>query len=102
MRPTVGSAYCILEKAMIFKFDANQEYQIEAIEAVASLLEGQPRNEVDLTFALSGFATVANQLELDENALLKNLNAVQTQNSIAPDSSLNCIKEYIQTANGLK
>lgn len=87
---------------MIFKFDANQEYQIQAIDAVARLLEGQPRNEVNLTFALSGFATVANQLELDETTLLKNLNAVQMQNGIVPDSSLNCIEEYIQTVNGLK
>ena len=28
---------------MQFKFDANQEFQLQAIEAVAGLLEGQPR-----------------------------------------------------------
>jgi type III restriction enzyme len=85
---------------MIFKFDANQEYQIAAIEAVAGLLEGQPRNEVDLTFGLSGFATVANQLDLDEATLLKNLNAIQATNGIKPDSELYCIEGGIQTAAG--
>ncbi len=87
---------------MIFKFDANQEYQIEAIEAVAGLLDGQPRNEVDLTFALSGFATVANKLDLDEATLLKNLNTVQALNGITPDGELHCIEGHIQTTIGSK
>lgn len=32
---------------MEFRFDANQEYQTDAIEAVTNLLEGQPRIELD-------------------------------------------------------
>ncbi len=83
---------------MIFKFDANQEYQIAAIEAVAGLLEGQPRNEVDLAFALSGIATVANSLDLDEGILLKNLQTVQAHNGITPDGELQYIEGRIQTA----
>lgn len=85
---------------MQLKFDANQEYQLAAIEAATGLLEGQPRNEVDLSFALSGFATVANTLDLDEATLLKNLNAVQAQNGIKSDSELYCIEGRIQTATG--
>ncbi|MFH0810410.1 MAG: DEAD/DEAH box helicase family protein [Pseudomonadota bacterium] len=86
---------------MRFKFDANQEYQIQAIEAVASLFEGQPRIEVDLTFGPGGFA-VANRLEMARDDLLKNLQAVQVQDSIPPDSALACIEETIETAEGEK
>ncbi len=56
---------------MEFKFDAQQEYQINAIEAVTGLLEGQPRNEVDATFSLGGLAAVPNTLNLSEEMLLQ-------------------------------
>jgi hypothetical protein len=36
---------------MEFKFDASQDFQLQAIEAVVGLLEGQPRVEADLRFA---------------------------------------------------
>ena len=52
---------------MEFRFDANQDYQLQAIAAVTGLLEGQPRVEVDLSFGPgSGFAAVPNRLDLDE------------------------------------
>ncbi len=87
---------------MQFRFDSKQEYQIHAIEAVANLFEGQPRIEADLTFEL-GFAAVANRLDLKEADLLKNLQAVQSQNRIAPaDNALACIEEGIETASGTK
>src|SRR6266568_5654382 len=86
---------------MQFKFDANQEYQIQAIDAIAALLESQPRIEVDLTFRL-GFAAVANRLDLDDSLILKNLQTVQSENGIAPDGELACIEETIHTANGEK
>ena len=41
---------------MQLKFDANQEFQLQAIEAVAGLLEGQPRLQTELQFALGGLA----------------------------------------------
>jgi type III restriction enzyme len=85
---------------MEFQFDAEQEYQINAVEVITGLLEGQPRNEIDLTFALSGFAAVPNKLDLGEEALLRNLQAVQEQNSIPPDTTLQTIEERIATAEG--
>jgi type III restriction enzyme len=86
---------------MQLKFDANQEYQIQAIDAVAGLLEGQPCIEADLTFRL-GFAAVANRLDLEDSTLVRNLQTVQSQNGIASDEELACIEERIQTAEGEK
>jgi type III restriction enzyme len=89
---------------MQLKFDANQHFQLQAIEAVTSLFAGQPRIETDLHFTLgqSSFAAVANRLDLSETELLDNLQAVQTQNDIAPDPELICIEERIETATGSK
>src|SRR5580704_2081130 len=86
---------------MQFKFDANQDYQLRAIGAVSGLFEGQPHREVELTFRL-GFAAVANRLDLEESACLRNLQLVQTQNGLAPDGDLACIEETIHTAEGKK
>jgi len=83
---------------MEFRFDANQEYQTAAIEAVADLLEGQPRIELDLSFILNwGSATVMNRLDLDEATLLENLRAVQSKNGISSDEALQYIEERIET-----
>jgi type III restriction enzyme len=89
---------------MEFKFDANQDFQLQAIEAVTSLFAGQPRIETDLQFILgqSSFAAVANRLELSEAELLDNLHAVQGQNGIALDTELICIEEHIETGGGPK
>lgn len=87
---------------MEFKFDAQQEYQINAIEAVAGLLEGQPRNELDVTFSLSGLAAVPNILNFSEETLLQNLHAVQEQNKISPDDALRSIEADIETADGME
>src|SRR2546423_9800893 len=87
---------------MQFKFDPNQEYQIDAIEAVADLLEGQARlgtapRFVPGTLAL---AAIANQLDLNDEQLVRNLIAVQERNTIAPDTELKLIEDEIDTAEG--
>jgi type III restriction enzyme len=85
---------------MELQFDANQEFQINAVEAVAGLFEGQRANEVDITFSLSGFAAVPNLLDLTNEALLHNLQTVQEQNNINADSELQCIEAAITSAEG--
>lgn len=60
---------------MQFKFNANQEFQLRAIQAVTGLLEGQPRvvdEVVDAVHELrllrlheAGFAAIPNRLDLD-------------------------------------
>src|SRR4051794_25962858 len=88
---------------MRLQFDGNQAYQLRAIESVADLLRGQPRNIVDFSSAAapgSLFGPVRNRLDLDEKQLLENLHAVQTRNSISPDAALQTIQETIQTVFG--
>jgi type III restriction enzyme len=108
---------------MQFRFDANQEYQIQAIEAVADLLEGQPRlyaspgylafaeaqgsllppeqrGQLQLAEIFPG--TVPNALTLSEDDLFANLISVQRTNGIEPDAALACIEETIETAAGSK
>lgn len=88
---------------MQLRFDANQEYQLHAIEAVTDLLDGQPPIGMDITLELgSGLAAVPNRLNLTEEALLANLHEVQARNRISPDAALQCIEATISTAAGEK
>lgn len=70
---------------MEFKFDAGQDYQIQAIEAVCDVFKGQPKRDVGHQF---GASYVANMLELSNEALLENVREVQLRNGIAPDDEL--------------
>jgi type III restriction enzyme len=81
---------------MELRFDANQQHQLEAIEAVADLFTGQPSAGNDFQFHLySGSAAIANQLELGEAQLLENLRAVQQAHGIEPDPALALIRETV-------
>ena len=87
---------------MRFQFDGNQAFQLRAIESVADLLRGQPRNLVDFASADAGtlFGPPRNRLDLDDAQLLENLQAVQRQNGITPDTTLHTIEETINTVFG--
>ncbi len=106
---------------MQFKFDANQEYQLAAVDAAVNLFEGQPHGsllpslaptprqlqlgsvaaqpQIDFAETLA-FAAVDNRLSLDETALLQNLQTVQSTAGITPDKELICIEEDIETVAG--
>src|SRR5262249_19621077 len=88
---------------MQFKFDANQEYQLQAIESIVSLFEGQQRIEAEVLFSPgSGLGAVANRLDLEEAELITNLKAVQKANNIELDAELKCIDDTIETGTGQK
>ena len=87
---------------MEFKFDARQQYQLDAIGSLVQLFHGQPKDaEVVLTTLrgggqLNGFedqtsldldlsqevGAVGNNLVLDEATILQNLQAVQDKNGL--------------------
>jgi type III restriction enzyme len=86
---------------MEFRFDANQEFQIEAIEAVAGLFEGQACLSAHVRFQEGSLnlAAIANRFDLDDARMLANLHAVQRRNRIRPDGKLECIEGTVN-ANG--
>lgn len=90
--------YCL--KNMELKFDANQDYQLAAIDSVVRLLEGQPVVTVDYSSLENAFGAVANRLDLTEDALLENVRAVQAANKLPPSGELAYITEKVKTANG--
>ena len=88
---------------MKLKFEANQDYQLQAIESVTSLLEGQSHVEVEIKFVEGTLLPAApNRIDLDDESLLKNLRLVQAQNNLTEDTSLEYIEEKIDTITGEK
>lgn len=109
---------------MRFKFDANQEFQIRAVEAVADLFDGQTAGgetsgyiefgdsqttlfpatdkKGQLRFTQTLPIACPNRLTLAEDRLLANLKTVQARNNVPPDTALACIEEPIETASGPK
>ncbi len=86
---------------MKFKFDPNQEYQLEAIAAVTDLFQGQSRADFDPAALLSGgIAAVPNRLELPEAHILHNLQSVQHARSLPQDEELAHIAATIPTIEG--
>lgn len=88
---------------MEFKFDAHQQYQLDAINSVVQLFDGQPQDAEKLVTTLRGqivvdedvteptipgfdlteeVGAVGNNLVLDHSAILQNLQAVQDTNGL--------------------
>jgi type III restriction enzyme len=69
---------------LTFKFDANQQHQLDAIASVVGLFEGRPPMRPELALAAGGLA-VSNLPEYDELALLwlrDNLDRVRNANNM--------------------
>ncbi len=81
---------------MKFRFDANQQFQRDAIDAVVDLFNSQTLNSGDYEVSLNpllesaGQALIQNELGygnrlvIDDNTLDKNLKAIQRRNNIPP------------------
>lgn len=86
---------------MQIRFEANQDYQLAAINAVADLFDGQPYIENSLQLLeTGGFALIANRLNIAEADILANLQAVQAENNLVPDTALQYIEAKTETADG--
>ena len=85
---------------MKLKFDANQDYQLEAIRAVVALFVGQPdASQSGVPMADDGLSSlkltetgVANQRVITDEQWLANLHAVQKTHGIEPSGSLEAMK----------
>lgn len=86
------------------KFDSSQQYQLEAVESVISLFEGQPLVSSGYDFPnvdnyhssllFSEFG-IANSLGIDTSVLLQNLSKIQYKHGFSPDEISKCL-EYIK------
>lgn len=89
---------------MEFKFDSEQEFQIEAINAIVDLFDGQPPIGADIQFikGQSTLGTVNNRLDLTDEEIMKNLNMIQERNGLTKDSKLDRLGDKIKTITGMK
>ena len=77
---------------MEFKFESNQQFQLQAIDSIAKLFDGQHFVTGKFNLDGEGLAAVPNCLEVDDDAILKNLQQVQADNGLSVDEKL----EYIE------
>lgn len=88
------------KRSMKIQFDSNQDYQLQAVQSVVGLFEGQAladskfeisfsRNGKSIAFSEKG---VSNNMMLSEANLLKNVQTVQMANNIALSDKLEIIK----------
>ncbi|MEI7144724.1 DEAD/DEAH box helicase family protein [Pectobacterium brasiliense] len=87
-----------------FQFDSHQQYQLDAINAVVDLFDGQPKDADKIAIALRGsvasregeldlgieqvIGAIGNNLVLDEDAILANLQTVQDRNGLEVSEKL--------------
>ena len=92
---------------MKIRFDSNQTYQREAIDAVLGLFDGQPLSGGAFEFAmaagtLAGLSElgIGNQLALDESALLRNLHTVQETHTLPKVAQLEGMNFSVEMETG--
>ncbi len=93
---------------MKIRFDSNQPYQRDAMDAVLGLFDGQPLSSGAFEFALSDVGSLAgltelglgNRLALDEAALLRNLQTVQQANKLPASAALDGMNFSVEMETG--
>ncbi|QGY45893.1 DEAD/DEAH box helicase [Maribellus comscasis] len=91
---------------MKLQFDANQNYQIQAINAITGIFEGQPLNEANTSFhidkedKLKLISGVGNNLILSEEQITENLKTIQSENEISVSESLEGMNFSVEMETG--
>ncbi len=97
---------------MKLKFDAEQQFQIDAVDAIIDLFDGQPLNQGDYEISLqfSGLGLfgsqvqtemgVGNQLVLNQETILKNVHQIQERNDIDQTPQLQGMNFSIEMETG--
>jgi len=79
---------------MKLHFDSKQEFQLEAVKAVTDIFEGQTLSSGDYEFSISQTGSFlsengfGNRMDLNDEQIIKNVNAIQKINSIESSENL--------------
>lgn len=74
---------------MKFKFDANQDFQIEAVNAIVDVFEGQEKASADKVIAGSSLLGIyPNYLSLSKEEIFNNVHKIQERNKIKNGSTV--------------
>lgn len=90
---------------MKIKFDSNQAYQLDAINAVVDAFDGQPlaagtfEVRLEPSDQMEGWTElgIGNRLALDGKVILANINGVQARNEITPSAALETLPSTDQS-----
>ncbi len=98
---------------MKIKYDSQQPFQIQAINAIADVFEGQPHDTEMFSTALktraiagaqsnlfSEIGAVGNNLVIDEDSILQNVQAIQNENGIEPSLKLDSMNFSVEMETG--
>lgn len=80
---------------MRFKFESSQPFQLQAIESVAKLFDGQHYITRQLDLTGEGLAAIPNNLDVGDDTILQNLRRVQADDDLPVDENLQCIEAEI-------
>ena len=93
---------------MKFHFDPNQQYQLDAINSIISVFEGQPLEYGDLSFTIDNtyypllpqLEGVGNRLKLSEEQILENIKSVQAMNELPVAAILDGMNFSVEMETG--
>ncbi len=93
---------------MKLHFDSNQDYQLQAIQSVVDVFEGQPLNTGAFEFSLGGTQTslqfseygVGNAIRLTEHEILENIKKVQAMRGLPVSDALDGMHFSIEMETG--
>ncbi|MCD4664466.1 MAG: DEAD/DEAH box helicase family protein, partial [Bacteroidales bacterium] len=93
---------------MNLQLDANQEYQLKAVRSGVDIFKGQANNggfrfevsQASSEYLYNSCFVVGNRLELEEKAILENIQAVQGENGIDLSTELDGLNFSFEMETG--
>ena len=91
---------------MKLHFDPNQPFQLDAINAIVEIFEGQPLNHCDFDFSVTNESYlfhvdgIGNRLMLGEEQILENVKNIQKKNEISVSDKLDGMNFSVEMETG--